>query len=258
MLELGGRYFALARQLGTRTGEVHNLFAEGASDAAFSREPFSPQHQQSIYQWSHIRLARLFETLRRISPRLPVDAQQLVAALLPAEKRIDDLLQRVVGRRFEADRIRGHGDLHLGQVLFTGDDFVLIDFEGEPARPSSERRYKRSGLRDVMGMIRSFNYATEAVLRGGRVRPEDRAVLEPWATAWTQWVSAVYLGAYLQTVSGRRLVPKDDKLTDLLLEFYELEKVIYEVEYELGSRPDWVRIPLAGLAGILARHRSDG
>ena len=254
MLELAGRYFSLARQLGTRTGEVHNVLAEGGPEPAFAREPFSPQHQQSIYQWSHIRLARMFETLRRVLSQLPPDARLLAATLMPAEKAIDDLLREVVGRRFDVDRIRGHGDLHLGQVLFTGDDFVIIDFEGEPARPSIERRYKRAGLRDVVGMIRSFSYATEAVLRGGRVRPEDRAILEPWATAWTEWVSAAYLGSYLQTVSGRRLVPSDDKLTDLLLEFYELEKVIYEVEYELGSRPDWVGIPLAGLVRIMARR----
>jgi maltose alpha-D-glucosyltransferase / alpha-amylase len=198
----------------------------------------------------------MLETLRRMSAsgQLPADTRALASEVAAAEKIIDDRLREVVGRRIDVDRIRCHGDLHLGQVLFTGDDFVIIDFEGEPARPSNERRYKRAGLRDVMGMIRSFGYATEAVLRGGRVRPEDRATLEPWATAWTQWVSAAYLGAYLQTVAGRRLVPNDEGVTNLLLEFYELEKVIYEVEYELGSRPDWVRIPLIGLQRIVARR----
>jgi maltose alpha-D-glucosyltransferase/alpha-amylase len=257
LLEVAGRYFSLARQLGARTGDVHNRLADGGGDPAFAREPMSQQHQQSIYQWSHIRLARMIETLRRVSPRLPAPARALADQVIPAEKTIDALLARVVGPRFHADRIRGHGDLHLGQVLFTGDDFIIIDFEGEPARPNSERRYKRSGLRDVMGMIRSFSYATEAVLRGGRVRPEDRAVLEPWADAWTEWVSATYLGSYLQTVAGKRLIPPESQLTDLLLDFYELEKVIYEVEYELGSRPDWVGIPLAGLVRILTPRRSE-
>jgi maltose alpha-D-glucosyltransferase/alpha-amylase len=254
LLDVGGRYFSLARQLGARTGEVHNRLAEGGKDPAFAREPMSPQHQQSIYQWSHIRLARMIETLRRLLPQLPASARPLAETLIPAEKAIDDMLKRVVGPRFNADRIRGHGDLHLGQVLFTGDDFVIIDFEGEPARPNSERRYKRSGLRDVMGMIRSFSYATEAVLRGGRVRPEDRAALEPWANAWTGWVSATYLCSYLHTVAGKRLVPAEGQLTDLLLDFYELEKVIYEVEYELNSRPEWVSIPMAGLVRILGRR----
>ncbi|HEY0710810.1 MAG TPA: putative maltokinase, partial [Polyangia bacterium] len=254
MLELAGRYFSLARQLGKRTGEVHNLLGKGGTDPAFSREPFSPQHQQSIYQWSHVRLARLIENLTRRAGQLPIDARPLANTLVQSEKAVDDLLKAVAGRRIDVDRIRTHGDLHLGQVLFTGDDFVIIDFEGEPARPANERRYKRGALRDVMGMIRSFSYATEAVLRGGRVRAEDRAALEPWATSWTQWVSAAYLNSYLQTVAGQRLVPTDDAVTDLLLEFYELEKVIYEIDYEMSSRPDWVRIPMVGLLRILARR----
>jgi maltose alpha-D-glucosyltransferase / alpha-amylase len=138
-------------------------------------------------------------------------------------------------------------------VLFTGDDFVIIDFEGEPARPTSERRYKRCALRDAMGMLRSFSYVAEAVLRSGRVRPEDIAPLIPWAEAWTTWVGSAYLGSYLQSIAGTPLAPASPELTDLLLEFYELEKVIYEVEYELNNRPEWLHIPLAGMARILAR-----
>ena len=159
-----------------------------------------------------------------------------------------------MGRKIEVSRIRCHGDLHLGQVLFTGDDFVIIDFEGEPARPTVERRYKRCALRDAMGMFRSFNYVAEAVLRSGRVRSEDLAPLAPWAEAWTDWVGAVYLGSYLQGIAGTPLAPRSDELVDLLLDFYELEKVIYEVEYELHNRPDWLHIPLAGMNRILQRR----
>jgi maltose alpha-D-glucosyltransferase/alpha-amylase len=141
-------------------------------------------------------------------------------------------------------------------VLFTGDDFVIIDFEGEPARPTSERRYKRCALRDAMGMVRSFSYAAEAVLRGARVRIEDLPTIEPWTEAWTQWVSAAYLGAYLQAIEGSPLAPSSDEFRDLLLDFYELEKVIYEIEYELHNRPDWLHIPLQGLSNILERRKS--
>ncbi len=158
-------------------------------------------------------------------------------------------------RRIEALRIRGHGDLHLGQVLFTGDDFVIIDFEGEPGRPLNERRFKRGVLRDAMGMMRSFSYATEAVLRSGRIRQEDVAKLTGWADAWTTWIGSTYLKAYLETLGETPLLPKSDELRDLLLEFYEIEKVVYEVEYELNNRPDWLRIPLAGLARILERKK---
>ena len=254
-VELAGRYLGLAKQLGKRTGEVHLALAGGAPGSPFTTESFSTHHQQSVYQWSHTRLARTFEILRRLTPQLRPEAAAMTRTLLPLEKSIDDLLARVTAWRIDARRIRCHGDLHLAQVLFTGDDFVIIDFEGEPARPSSERRYKRCGLRDVMGMIRSYSYATESVLRGGRVRPEDRAVLAPWATAWIQWVAAAYLGAYLIAVRGSQLVPDEGPLTDLLLEFYELEKVIYEVEYELNNRPDWLEIPLSGLLRVLARRK---
>jgi maltose alpha-D-glucosyltransferase/alpha-amylase len=254
MQELVGRYFSLARQLGQRTADVHLVMAAGHGDPAFVPEPFSAQHQQSIFQWSHVRLVRLFETLRRRLGSLPPQTRELAAALIPQERTLDDRLRRVVGRKIEVSRIRCHGDLHLGQVLFTGDDFVIIDFEGEPARPTVERRYKRCALRDAMGMFRSFNYVAEAVLRSGRVRSEDLAPLAPWAEAWTDWVGAVYLGSYLHSIAGTPLAPRSDELVDLLLDFYELEKVIYEVEYELHNRPDWLHIPLAGMNRILQRR----
>jgi maltose alpha-D-glucosyltransferase/alpha-amylase len=255
LLELSGRYFSLARQLARRTADVHLLLASERTDPAFAPEPFTAQHQQSIFQWSHARLARTFEALRRRLPTLPDRARELAAGLLPQESTIDDLLRQITRRKIEVSRIRCHGDLHLGQVLFKGDDFVIIDFEGEPARPISERRYKRCALRDATGMVRSFSYAAEAVLRGPRVRAEDLATVAPWMEAWTQWVSAAYLGAYLQAIEGSPLAPAADEFRDLLFEFYELEKVIYEVEYELNNRPDWLPIPLSGLARMLNRRK---
>ena len=212
MQELCGRYFSLARQLAKRTAEVHLLLASDPSDPAFAPEPFTTQHQQSIFQWSHARLARTFEALRRRLPALPARTRELAASLLPEEKDIDDRLRLVTKRKIEVSRIRCHGDLHLGQVLFKGDDFVIIDFEGEPARPASERRYKRCALRDAMGMVRSFGYAAEAVLRGARVRSEDLPTVVPWTEAWTQWVSAAYLGAYLQAHRGQPPRPRQRRV----------------------------------------------
>jgi maltose alpha-D-glucosyltransferase/alpha-amylase len=254
MTELGGRYFSLARQLGQRTAEVHLLLGQESSNPAFAPEPFTSQHQQSIYQWSHVRIARTFEMLRRRRDGLGPVVGELLDAVLPAEKALDKLMRRITRTRIDAQRIRGHGDLHLGQVLFTGNDFVIIDFEGEPARPINERRFKRGALRDAMGMMRSFSYATQAALRSGRVRPEDAPRLGEWADSWTAWVSAAYLKSYLDTLGSSSLAPATDEARDLLLEFYEIEKVIYEVEYELNNRPDWLQIPLAGLAHIIVGH----
>jgi maltose alpha-D-glucosyltransferase/alpha-amylase len=255
LADLGGRYFALARQLGQRVAEMHRLLGQSSDDKAFAPEPFNLQHQQSVFQWAHTSIARTFEKLRRKQIDLPADTQRLLESLLPAEKSIDDMMRRIINKRIDAARIRLHGDLHLGQVLFTGADFVIIDFEGEPGRPINERRYKRSALRDAVGMVRSFSYAVHAVLRSGRVRAEDIARLTPWGHAWSSAISAVFLKSYLEALHGTALVPTHADITNLLLEFYEIEKVIYEVEYELNNRPDWLHIPLAGLTNILANHR---
>lgn len=166
---------------------------------------------------------------------------------------IDVVLARITRRRIDATRIRHHGDFHLGQVLWTGDDFVVIDFEGEPGRPLSQRRFKRAPLRDVAGMLRSFQYASVAALRDGRHRPEDVPRLQSWARGWSEWVSASFLAGYLDRARGTRLVPKSEHDLGLLLEFFLLEKCIYEIGYEINNRPDWVGIPLRGLLGLLPR-----
>ncbi|HLV65131.1 MAG TPA: alpha-amylase, partial [Polyangiaceae bacterium] len=172
--------------------------------------------------------------------------------LLPQERAIDLRLRRVTRRRIPVQRIRCHGDLHLGQVLYTGQDFVIIDLEGEPGRSIGQRRYKRGPLRDVMGMIRSFGYATENVLRSGRFRDADVERLRPWMDAWREHVTAAYLGAYLEAAGNAGFVPQNEADTELLLDFYELEKVIYEINYELNNRPAWTEIPLAGLLAAMA------
>jgi maltose alpha-D-glucosyltransferase/alpha-amylase len=166
---------------------------------------------------------------------------------------VDARLAEVVSRKIEVDRIRSHGDYHLGQVLSTGDDFVIIDFEGEPARPLIERRYKRCPLRDVSGMLRSFHYAGAAALRRGRVRPEDAPLLERWVEAWVGWACAAFLAGYFRAAQGATFVPASDADTQLLIDFYALEKCIYEVAYELMNRPDWLEIPLRGVARLLSR-----
>jgi maltose alpha-D-glucosyltransferase/alpha-amylase len=253
--ELVGRYFSLARQLGQRTADVHRVMMAGHGDPAFVPEPFTAQHQQSIFQWSHVRLVRLFETLRRRLGSLPPQTRELAAALIPQERTLDDRLRRVVGRKIEVSRIRCHGDLHLGQVLFTGDDFVIIDFEGEPARPTVERRYKRCALRDAMGIVpfiqlRGGGGAAQRAGAFGGSGPAGPRGPRPGPTGWvpSTW------GSYLQGIAGTPLAPRSDDLVDLLLGFYELEKVVYEVEYELNNRPDWLHIPLAGMNRILQRR----
>jgi maltose alpha-D-glucosyltransferase/alpha-amylase len=196
-------------------------------------------------------LVRNFAQLRKKLPEFSGDLQREVDGLLSREKEIERLLRRVTGTKIEASRIRCHGDLHLGQVLHTGQDFVLIDFEGEPGRPINERSYKRCPLRDVMGMVRSFGYATESVLRSGRYRDRDFEQLRRWSRAWEDFVSAQYLAGYLEVASGAPFLPKSVEHIDLLLAFYGIEKAVYEIGYELDNRPDWLPIPISGLLSIL-------
>jgi maltose alpha-D-glucosyltransferase/alpha-amylase len=206
-------------------------------------------HQQSLYQSARSMLARVCEVLAQKMSGLPEDARGPAAALIAAQPAAEERLRGITHGLIEAVRVRPHGDLHLGQVLHTGDDFVLIDFEGEPARPLRERRYKRNPLRDVAGMLRSFSYAAESSLRDGPQRAQDLSRLRPWARAWTTWIGAAYLAGYLEVAAGL-LAPREEDRR-LLLDFYLLDKCIYEVAYELNNRPGWLPIPIAGLLELV-------
>jgi maltose alpha-D-glucosyltransferase / alpha-amylase len=245
-----GAYLADAELLGIRTAQLHLALASAESDPAFNPEPFTPHYQRSIYQLMRTQIVQTLQVVRRRAKDNP-DAAELL-------KREDDLHERVrevLNGKIDAQRIRIHGDYHLGQVLYTGNDFVIIDFEGEPARPLSERRIKRSALRDVAGMLRSFNYAPYAVLfgtaPGSYVRAEDLQRLETGARFWHHHVSAAFLRAYLAESAKGNHLPKSDDQIRILLNAYLLEKALYEVVYELNNRPDWVKIPLRGLLELL-------
>lgn len=268
--QLLGNALFRAEILGQRTAELHQaLGREGTRNPAFGREPFNLMHQQSLFQSVYALMSRTFDLLRRSQGKLPEAVRERAVALLAREEELRERLKEISSRTIEAARIRCHGDLHLGQVLVSGDDFVIIDFEGEPARPLSERRYRRTGLRDVAGMLRSFRYAAQSALRQGRVRPEDVPALSAWSEAWAAWVSAAYLGGYFRTIrkepltgggrlaSERRplpLIPEREEDIALLLDFSLLEKCIYEIGYELNNRPDWLEIPLFGLEQLLERR----
>jgi maltose alpha-D-glucosyltransferase/alpha-amylase len=175
--------------------------------------------------------------------------------VLNLEGTISERFQAILDQKPTVMRIRCHGDYHLGQVLYTGHDFVIIDFEGEPARPLSERRIKRSALHDVAGMLRSFHYAAYSALldreASGVVRPEDIPILEPWARFWYLWVSAAFLKAYLAEAGQASFIPQSREELQALLDAFLLEKAIYEVGYELNNRPEWVRIPLQGILDLV-------
>ena len=249
--DLVGPFLLNAEVLGQRVAELHLALAAGADDPAFAPEPFNALYQRSLYQSIRSLTNRV---LRRLRSRFP-DAEgagEVLEREQELSERLDDLLR---ARRIEGTRIRTHGDFHLGQVLWTGSDFVIIDFEGEPARSLGERRIKRSPLADVAGMLRSFEYAAEQSLRSpstAMLVPDDpAAALRDWARAWRRWTSAAFLGRYLDTVAGSGLVPTDPEQARALLGALVLEKAVYELGYEMDNRPEWVATPIRGILELL-------
>ncbi len=250
-VDLIGAYLHSAELLGQRSGELHAALASGSAGNGFAPEPFTPLHQRSIYQSMRGLVARVFPLLQKRLSSLPAEVQQDARKVLDLEERTLRSFQTVLNREISGMRIRCHGDYHLGQVLFTGKDFVIIDFEGEPARPLSQRRLKRSPLRDVAGLVRSFDYAAHTALfrlaAQGVVQTERLPAVEAWARFWHSWVSASFLKAYLGVMGELSILPATLEETRLLLDVFMLEKAVYELGYELNNRPDWVHIPLRGI-----------
>ena len=253
--EMIGTYLVSARQLGERTAEMHVALSSDVDDPGFSPEPFSSHYQRSLYQSMRNLAGQILPLLQKRIRVLPEAVREEAKQVLDLQDKILKRFRSILDRKITAMRIRVHGDYHLGQVLFTGKDFVIIDFEGEPAHSLSARRIKRSPLRDVAGMLRSFHYAANAPLIGkgaGSVfRPGDVTRLEPWANCWNLWVSATFLKAYLEASAQASFLPRSREELSSLLSVYLLEKSIYELGYELNNRPDWVKLPLRGILMLL-------
>ncbi len=255
MLEelVGGIYPQKAKLLGQRTGELHLALAADHEDRAFAPEPFNSFAQRSVFQNMRASTRKTFAVLQKKLPHLQETFRAEAGEVLAAEEEILTREQRILEQKSAATKIRIHGDYHLGQALWTGKDFVILDFEGEPARPLSERKLKRSALRDVAGMMRSFQYAAYSALWQPAMRPEDIPFLERWADTWYKQMSSIFLQSYLRTTAGASFIPKDDDELQVLLEAYLLDKAVYEIGYELNNRPSWVVIPIRGIKHILQK-----
>ena len=239
--ELIGAYLDPAHRLGERTAELHTTLAQCRDNPNFVPEPVTSEYRHARYASMCQSARQTRALLERRLPDLPDTTKQDAQTVLDAESA---MLDRFRAFRDAADsglRIRCHGDYHLGQVLWTGQKFMLIDFEGEPARPLSERRLKHPPIMDVAGMLRSFHYAVHAVSH----------IPHPWIECWYGWVGAEFLKGYLETAKRAAFLPKTDDDIGVLLDAYLLEKAVYECGYELNNRPDWVGIPLRGIAELL-------
>ena len=247
-----GSYLDSAATLGRRTAELHRALAADTQNPDFAPEPFTPKDaaalRDSVRAQAECALAALRDNIERLPVEIASSARRLLDEGPEALKRLEQ------ERPFDggAAKIRCHGDYHLGQVLRVADDYVLLDFEGEPARSVQERRARQSPLKDVAGMLRSYHYAAYAGLfEFASHDPRAFSDLEACAEAWFRWVSAAFLRAYRTAASGAAFLPADRVSFAALLDAFRLDKVFYELNYELNNRPDWVRIPLRGILTLL-------
>ena len=246
-----GIYLDAAATLGRRTAELHLALAAPSDDPAFAPEPLTSQNFQTLLFDFHQHASRVLDVLRERMPFLPDEVIEIAATVLSRRRRILDYFGTLKSASFRSQRIRIHGDYHLGQVLRVKTDFVILDFEGEPARPLEYRRSKQCPLKDVAGMLRSFSYAAYASLINYSTRhSEDLTRLEPWAQLWERSAAAAFLRAYRETAQGAEFLPAEAADFHKLLDVFLLDKALYEVRYELNARPAWVRIPLMGIMSL--------
>jgi maltose alpha-D-glucosyltransferase / alpha-amylase len=246
-----GIYLDAASTLGRRTAELHMALAAPSNDPAFAPEPLTSEYFQTVLLDFHQHASRVLDMLKERVPFLPDEVIETAATVLSRRRRILDYFGTLNSASFQSQRIRIHGDYHLGQVLRVKTDFVILDFEGEPARPLEYRRAKQCPLKDVAGMLRSFSYAAYASLINYSARhSEDLTRLEPWAQLWERSAAAAFLRAYRETAQGAEFLPADTADFHKLLDVFLLDKALYEVRYELNARPAWLRIPLLGIMSL--------
>ncbi len=248
---IGAAFFEKARLLGKRTGEMHIKLAS-TDNPDFTPELFSTLYQKALYQTLFSNAKKGLNFFSGNLSKLPQSIKQEAEEILGLRDKILAQYKKVLRKKISAQKIRIHGDYHLGQVLSTGDDFMIIDFEGEPVRSPGERRLKYSAFRDVGGMLRSFHYAVYSVyFQRSKVRPEDADFMQQWIEPWFYYVSGAFLNAYRESTEGYPFVPADKDQLNILLNVFLLDKSVYEIEYELNNRPDWVIIPMQGIKMIM-------
>jgi maltose alpha-D-glucosyltransferase/alpha-amylase len=250
-----GASLETARVLGDRIGRMHAVLAAAdPTDAAMAPETLTPFIVRSLYQGIRTGVRDSLSLLASRRTSLSEPDGVLAAEVLAASDEVERRLRKLLETRIGGQRIRVHGDLHLGQVLDTGNDVMIIDLEGEPARPLGERRLKRPALTDLAGMVRSFDYAAHAPLigtEGAGGRAGEAGSLAAWSRFWSRWMSVACVTGYREATGDAAFLPSDDTGWTVLLEALLVAKAAYELRYELGSRPDWVGIALVGFRDLL-------
>jgi maltose alpha-D-glucosyltransferase/alpha-amylase len=251
-------YLRYMTQTGRRVAEMHLALSGHSNLADFVPEP---TEHEDVKRWTGEVLARgerVFDALKQRRDRFKEADRPLIDELLVEETRFPDRLRALLPPDIDGLKIRHHGDFHLGQMLIVKDDIFIIDFEGEPRRPLEERRRKAPAARDVAGLVRSIDYSvTAAFERAQQVAPDENGRLAAALSEWRDRSAAAFLAGYRDSMTDRRLWPADASAAARLLDFFLLEKALYEIEYELAHRPDWLRVPLTGMLRILLEPGSE-
>lgn len=250
-------YFDLIATLGRRVGELHRVLARRTGDATFEPEAITAGDAKAWLRVAQQTAHDAFEALASIRANLSGDTKTAVESLMARKKECLDLLGSLNDTPISAVKTRIHGDLHLGQVLLTQKDWIIIDFEGEPTRPLDARREKQMPLKDVAGLIRSFDYAARSALRrtAATVGTNTQPIIDQ-AMSWRDHATNTFLKAYGETAQNIASFPEEATQRRRWLDFFVLEKACYELRYEAANRPDWLEIPIAGITAILDSYSS--
>ena len=248
----GAVSFEMAALLGRRTGEMHLALAAGPAAPEFAPEPFSRLYQRSIYQSMSGHSKKSFLSLARSLKNLPEESRAEVKFVLERQQQVLKLIHLLTEKKISAKKIRIHGNYSLRQALFTGKDFIIKDFAGDPGHTIGERRLKRSPLRDAAGMLLSFYYAAYApFLLPGEIPGKEISGLSPWIELWYAYTAGAFLNGYLSAVEGSQLLPASREETDALLQIFLIEKTILSLDSEASARPDWAFVPARFLRRLL-------
>ena len=245
--------FDQVRLLARRTAEMHQaLYAPHEADAAFAPERFDDDYRRFLHKRFSELLERRYALLIDSYLMLDETAKPLAWKFMEAKEMLDAFADEILTRPFDSLRVRIHGDYHLGQVLAVQNDYVLIDFEGEPEATITDRKIKHSPLKDVAGMIRSYHYAVcSKLFNSDETATANPAVLQRATDRWYKIMKETYFEEYMETFGWPHPLFKNQSEINYLLLFYLLEKAVYELGYELSYRPSWVKIPLKGIVDVI-------
>jgi maltose alpha-D-glucosyltransferase/alpha-amylase len=242
-------------QLGRRLAEMHLALAGDPDDPAFAPEPFTTLYQRSLYQALRGQVRRTVRLLDQMRDALEDDARAAAIEIVRRESVLLERFSALHHRKITAAKIAVHGGFHLGQALNTGKDFVITDLEGDPSRRISERSLKRSPLRDVASLMRSFDYAAHSACK--RQHPDELQFLAPWVKVWTRAVSDEFLASYVNTAQGALFLPSERADLNLLIDVYLVDRAAEEINNELIYRPAMAPIPILALRELLDHPTSE-